>query len=196
MVSQKDVTLNWDSEGEYFSFHYTDTPEIPSSPDKDTPAVNHSDWATVKLGDLWVKGEKLETPVSVLNALNVDGVLFTNGTNKMLGDVNVNRNNVNDTTIAYIDEIRITERPIPLHLDLSGTDPTTLDIYSDSGAVSPAFGARSLLISPDDYAYVVLGEDGKSTGVKIGQTNSLSKIVAGWDDATSLVMCLFLHQKV
>ena len=58
---------------------------------KNNPAPNDPNWATVKVGTLWIKGEELTTPASVINALNDNGVLFTDGTNKMLGNININR---------------------------------------------------------------------------------------------------------
>ena len=192
---QKDVTLNWDSALGYFSFHYTDSETTPSSPDKTESAVDHVDWATVKVGTLWVKGEELTAPVSVINNLNTNGILFTDGRNKMLGNLNVNRNNINNATIAYVDEIRITPDPNPFHLDvLNDTDPTTLKLYSIGGYVDPSSvdNPRPLLIAPEDDSYIVLGEDNKQTGVIIGKNDStLSKIIAGWDTTSSASLALY-----
>ena len=136
-----------------------------------------------------VNGEQLTTPVSVINALNTNGVLFTDGTNKMLGDLDVNRNNIKNTTIAYVDEIRITPDSDPFHLDpLNDTDETALKIYSINGSIDADSlnTPRPLLIAPEDNSYVVLGEDNKGTSVIIGKSNaSISKLIPGWDESAS-----------
>ena len=199
-VQQDNVSMHWNSANKHFSFIYTDsetTPVTPSSPpsyDTDGSLIVDPNWADVRVGDLWVNGEQLTTPVSVINALNTNGVLFTDGTNKMLGDLDVNRNNIKNTTIAYVDEIRITPDSDPFHLDpLNDTDETALKIYSINGSIDADSlnTPRPLLIAPEDNSYVVLGEDNKGTSVIIGKSNaSISKLIPGWDESASAELSL------